>query len=134
MTYPKPIFTSLMAPTSFKKKTLQNLRSQLENTLQEIEEDARMEISGMRKPSATFPDPTDRANMESGRNLNLRIRDRQRKLSMKVQEAIQRIDDNTFGNCETCGELIELPRLMARPVTTLCIRCKEQQEILEKKP
>ena len=79
-----------------------------------------------------FPDPTDRAALEADRNFELRIRDRERKLIVKMQEAIKRIDDGIFGICEVCGGPISEKRLMARPVTTLCIDCKTKQEKMEK--
>ena len=73
-----------------------------------------------------FPDPNDRASLESDRNFELRIRDRERKLIMKMQEAIKRIDDGIFGICEVCGGPISEKRLMARPVTTLLHRLQNQ--------
>ena len=81
-----------------------------------------------------YPDPNDRASLESDRNFELRIRDRERKLIMKMQEAIKRMDDGVFGICDVCGGPISEKRLMARPVTTLCIDCKMDQERLEKRP
>jgi len=80
-----------------------------------------------------FPDPVDRASMESDRSFDLRIRDRERKLIAKVNEALERIEDGTFGICEVCGGQIGEKRLEARPVTTLCIECKQEQEEAEKK-
>lgn len=80
-----------------------------------------------------FPDPVDRASMESDRSFDLRIRDRERKLISKVNEALDRIDEGTFGICEVCGGGISEKRLEARPVTTLCIECKQEQEENEKK-
>lgn len=80
----------------------------------------------------TFPDPNDRATLESDRNFVLRIRDRERKLLSKIEKALQRIQDGSFGFCEECGEEISEGRLKARPVTTLCIKCKEEQEKQEK--
>jgi DnaK suppressor protein len=79
-----------------------------------------------------LPDPTDRAALESDRNFMLRIRDRERKLIVKIKEAIERIDSGTYGICEMCGEEISEARLKARPVTTLCIECKRKQETEEK--
>jgi len=79
-----------------------------------------------------FPDPTDRASMESDRNFTLRIRDRERKLIAKIREALERIEDGTFGHCEMCDDEISIERLKARPVTTLCIECKRRQEAQEK--
>jgi DnaK suppressor protein len=66
--------------------------------------------------------------VESDRNFELRIRDRERKLIGKIREALDRIEDGTFGICEACGEYISEQRLKARPVTTLCIECKKKQE------
>ena len=73
-------------------------------------------------------DPADRATAESDRAFTLRIRDRERRLIHKIQEALTRIDDGEFGICEECGEEIGVPRLKARPVTTLCVNCKARQE------
>jgi DnaK suppressor protein len=80
----------------------------------------------------TFPDPNDRATLESDRNFVLRIRDRERKLKGKVEKALARIEDGSFGTCEVCGEGISVERLKVRPVTTLCIGCKQEQERQEK--
>jgi DnaK suppressor protein len=73
-------------------------------------------------------DPTDQATVESDRALLLRIRDREWKLAGKIQEALDRIEDGTYGTCEECGEEISEKRLMARPVTTSCVDCKTSQE------
>ena len=80
-----------------------------------------------------FPDPTDRASLEDNRNLTLRIRDRERKLISKIDEALGRIEDGSYGRCEECGGEIGVERLRARPVTTLCIACKSQQEAEERR-
>ena len=79
-----------------------------------------------------FPDPTDRASLESDRNFMLRIKDRERKLITKVKEALDRIEDGTFGICESCGRPISEKRLMVRPVTTQCIECKTEEEQKER--
>jgi DnaK suppressor protein len=75
-----------------------------------------------------LPDPNDRASREADRSHALRLRDRDRKLIAKVQEALARIDAGTFGRCEACGGRISAARLRARPVTTLCIDCKREAE------
>ena len=75
-----------------------------------------------------FADPADRATLESDRAFTLRIRDRERKLIKKIQDAMQRMENGTFGVCEECGEEIGIARLKARPVTRLCINCKSKQE------
>src|SRR5207244_13634475 len=79
------------------------------------------------------PDPTDRASLEDNRNLMLRIRDRERKLISKIDEALGRIDDGSYGKCEECGSDIGIARLKTRPVTTLCIDSKSLQEAQERR-
>jgi DnaK suppressor protein len=106
---------------SFLTQRIIELRSEAGKTVEDMDEDEN------------FPDPTDRATLESNRNSVLRIRDRERKLIFKMQEALQRLDAGEFGVCEECGEEIGVERLKARPVTTLCIECKSNQEIEEKK-
>ena len=100
--------------------------------LDELYEEAGRTVTGMTENEETFPDPTDRATLESDRNFTLRIRDRERKLITKIREALQRIEDGTFGQCESCGDDIGIDRLKARPVTTLCIECKRKQEANER--
>lgn len=106
------------------------LEGQLHNLLVE----AGKTCSGMRHDrDGDFPDPTDRASLESDRNFLLRIKDRERKLILKVKEALDRIDNGIFGICESCGKSISEKRLIARPVTTLCIECKTELEDQERK-
>lgn len=104
------------------------LNQQLESLLQEVGKT----VTEMTEEKTNFPDPTDRASLESDRNFELRIRDRERKLINKIREALARIDEGTFGLCESCEEPIGIERLRARPVTTLCIECKTEQERQEK--
>ena len=105
----------------------------LEGVLHDLLVEAGKTCSDMRRNrNGDFPDPTDRASLESDRNFLLRIRDRERKLIMKVKEALDRIDQGTFGVCESCGKSISEKRLMARPVTTLCIECKTDMENQER--
>jgi len=82
--------------------------------------------------ASAFPDPTDRASLETDRSYTLRIRDRERKLILKIREAMDRIDAGTYGICEICGGDISEKRLLARPVTTMCIDCKSRMEALER--
>ena len=84
------------------------------------------------KSEEAYADPTDRATLESDRNLVLRMRDRERKLLTKIDEAFARIESGSYGRCEECEEEIGLERLKARPVTTLCIGCKSAQEARER--
>jgi DnaK suppressor protein len=79
-----------------------------------------------------LPDPNDRATREEGQNWSLRLRDRDRKLIGKIQQALARLDAGTFGTCEACGAEIGAARLRARPVTTLCIDCKAEAERRER--
>ncbi|OFZ79178.1 MAG: conjugal transfer protein TraR [Bdellovibrionales bacterium RIFOXYD1_FULL_53_11] len=79
-----------------------------------------------------LPDETDLAASEINQNLVFRLRDRERQMLSKIDQALARIDDGTFGLCEDCEEPIEPKRLEARPVSTLCIACKERQEHREK--
>lgn len=89
-------------------------------------------VSSMSRGDGTFPDPLDRALNESNRTIELRKRDRERKLIKKIQEAIKRTEDGSYGICEFCDEEITEDRLEVRPETTLCISCKEEQEQVEK--
>ncbi|MCF8032574.1 MAG: RNA polymerase-binding protein DksA [Desulfarculaceae bacterium] len=114
------------------QKKLESFRRLLEEKLDELLKEAERTVAGMTDSKENFPDPTDRAAMESDRNFLLRIRDRERKLISKIREALERIDDGTYGICESCGEDISEKRLKARPVTTLCIDCKKRQEANEK--
>lgn len=114
------------------KKTQEYFREILLKRLDELYEEAERTVAGMTDTEETFPDPTDRATLESDRNFMLRIRDRERKLILKIREALQRIEDGEFGTCEVCGDDIGIDRLKARPVTTLCIECKRKQEAVER--
>jgi DnaK suppressor protein len=104
----------------------------LTQKINELLEDAEKTVADMTDSKENYPDPTDRASLESDRNFELRMRDRERRLIAKMQEAIKRIDDGEFGVCEVCGGPISEKRLVARPVTTYCIDCKTKQERMEK--
>jgi len=99
----------------------------------ELLEEAGRTVGGMTDSRDDLPDPTDRASLESNRNAVLRIRDRERKLLAKIDDALRRIEDGTYGLCEWCSGAIGLDRLKARPVTTLCIDCKSEQEAQERR-
>lgn len=114
------------------RETLELFRSQLLAKKEEIVNEAGKTMSEMTDQTSNVPDPNDRATIESGRSFELRIRDRERKLLAKIDEALARIDETSYGVCEDCGEEIGLKRLEARPVTTLCIDCKTLQETREK--
>lgn len=87
---------------------------------------------GLGFEQADLPDEVDLASTETGQSLNLRLRDRELVLLKKIDKTLKKIEDGEFGVCESCGEEIGLKRLEARPVTDLCIRCKEEQERVEK--
>jgi len=89
-------------------------------------------VTRMSEGDGTFPDPLDRAMTEANTTIELRTRDRERKLISKIQKAIQKTEDGSYGICEECGDEITEDRLMVRPETTLCISCKEEQEQEEK--
>ena len=114
------------------EKILAEFKTLLQTQMDELLQDAGKTVSEMTEEKTNFPDPTDRASLESDRNFELRIRDRERKLIIKIREALERIDDGMFGRCESCEEDISTERLRARPVTTLCIECKTEQERQEK--
>ncbi len=115
-----------------RQEKMQAFKKLLTQKINELLSEAGKTVSEMTNGKENYPDPNDRASLESDRNFELRIRDRERKLIMKMQEAIKRIDDGTFGICEVCGGPISEKRLLARPVTTLCIDCKTKQEKQEK--
>jgi DnaK suppressor protein len=115
-----------------KKAKIEEFRQLLQEQMDQLLREADKTVSDMTDEKTNFPDPTDRASLESDRNFELRIRDRERRLIGKIREALDRIDAEEFGECEDCGEDIGEARLKARPVTTLCIECKTEQERQEK--
>lgn len=88
--------------------------------------------NGLNQGNETLTDLGDQASAEADQNFTLRLREREQKLLKKIDEAIDRINEGTFGICESCGGQISVKRLKARPVTTLCIDCKTKQEAEEK--
>ena len=91
-------------------------------------------VEGLANPNGqeAFPDVSDQASAEAEQNFLMRIREREQRLIKKIDEALERMDQNTYGICERCEEEIPYPRLKARPVTTLCINCKTLEEQEEK--
>jgi len=114
------------------QEDLQYFKDELYSMLNEIQEKGQSTLENMSDGHEQYADPADRASMESDQFFTLRLRDRDRKLVNKIKEALERIEDGTYGICEGCGEEISIPRLKARPVTTLCIDCKSKQEEQEK--
>jgi DnaK suppressor protein len=115
-----------------KKKDIKYFKDLLTKRLEELLSQANDTVSDMHTPKGNFPDPADRASYEADRNFELRIRDREFKLIKKVKNALERIENGTFGVCDSCGGEITVERLKARPVTTQCIECKTKEEALEK--
>ncbi len=115
-----------------KPQELKYFKKMLNERIDELVKGAGRTVSEMSGDEEVFSDPNYRATQESERNLELRSRERERKLILKMKEALLRIEEGTFGICEECGEPISLQRLKARPVTTLCIECKTAEERRQK--
>ena len=116
-----------------RKKDLEYFRNLLTERLNRLLAGAKETMVDMiEDEEENIADISDRASVESDRNFVLRIRDRERKLIVKIKKALEKIENGTFGICEICGEEISIERLKVRPVTTLCIECKKHQEIIEK--
>jgi DnaK suppressor protein len=98
----------------------------------ELMEEVDMTINHLKEEASNFADPADRASQEEEFSLELRTRDRERKLIRKIDKALESIDEDDFGYCEACGIEIGIRRLEARPTATLCIDCKTLAEIKEK--
>ncbi len=107
-------------------------RQQLEEMREKLLADATETVAELGSQTGNIPDPNDRASMESDRSFELRIRGRERKLLEKIDEALARILDGSYGVCESCGCDIDEKRLLARPVASFCIDCKAKQEKQEK--
>jgi len=122
-----------MADNNSKNDKYEDIRNDLEKQKMALLAEAGVIIGGGLNPEKlNFPDVTDQAAAEADKNFTLRLREREQKLLKKIDEAIDRIANGTFGICENCGEEISYKRLKARPVTTYCIECKTKQEEEEK--
>ncbi|WP_247439393.1 RNA polymerase-binding protein DksA [Bradyrhizobium sp. 139] len=98
----------------------------------EILKESKLTLQALQEENVNHPDLADRASSETDRAIELRARDRQRKLIAKIDAALQRIEDNTYGYCEDTGEPISLKRLEARPIATLSVEAQERHEKREK--
>ncbi len=114
------------------KEQLDHFRQILSNWKQDLMMEVDRTVSHMKDEAANFPDPNDRATQEEEFSLELRTRDRERKLIRKIEEAIKRIEDGSYGYCLETGEQIGIKRLEARPVATLSIEAQERRERREK--
>src|SRR5690606_32219918 len=113
-------------------KQLAHLRAILSSLKEELSEDIDRTVHTMQDEETVFADPNDRASQEPDIALELRNRDRERKLIKKINESLSAIESGDYGYCESCGVEIGLKRLEARPTATLCIDCKELEERKEK--
>ena len=113
-------------------RQLDHFRDILNNIKLGLGEDIDRTVHTMQDEATVFADPNDRASQESDMALELRNRDRERKLIKKIDEMLAKIDSGDYGYCENCGVEIGLSRLEARPTATLCIDCKTLDEIREK--
>ncbi len=104
----------------------------LQNWKGELMQEVDRTVSHMKDEASNFPDPADRATQEEEFSLELRTRDRERKLIKKIDSMLERIDQQDYGFCDACGVDIGIKRLEARPTATLCIDCKTLDEIREK--
>ena len=114
------------------RKQRTHFRKILESLKSELSQEIDRTVHTMQDEATVFADPNDRASQESDMALELRNRDRERKLIKKIDETIARIDANEYGYCDSCGVEIGLKRLEARPTATLCIDCKTLDELRER--
>jgi DnaK suppressor protein len=114
------------------KNQLKHFRGILNSWKSDLSHDIDKTVHTMQDEVTMFADPNDRASQESDMALELRNRDRERKLIKKIDETLRNIDENEYGYCEGCGVEIGLKRLEARPTATLCIDCKTLDEMREK--
>jgi DnaK suppressor protein len=114
------------------KEQLEHFRTILNTWKRDLMEEVDRTVLHMKDEAANFPDPNDRATQESEFSLELRTRDRERKLIRKIDEALKRIEDGSYGYCLETGEEIGIKRLEARPVATLSLEAQERRERREK--
>ncbi len=111
---------------------MEHFRQILKAWRNQLREEVDRTVTHMKDEAANFPDPVDRAAQEEEFSLELRTRDRERKLSKKIEKTLKRIEEDDFGFCDQCGIEIGIRRLEARPTADLCIDCKTMAEIKEK--
>lgn len=114
------------------KRQLRFFQRRIEGMREDIGQGVERTMASMQEEAGAIPDDNDRASKESEFAVELRQRDRDRRLLGKISRALEGIEDGSFGYCEECGDPIGVARLLARPVASLCIECKDLQERLEK--
>ncbi len=127
-----PPYTPKKGEEYMNSRQLGHFRKILEDLKAELSEDIDRTVHTMQDEATVFADPNDRASQESDMALELRSRDRERKLIKKIDEMLAKIEAGDYGYCEKCGVEIGLKRLEARPTATLCIDCKTLDELREK--
>jgi DnaK suppressor protein len=116
-----------------RRRDLDSFKKLLTRRLEELILEAEKTKNTVKETEEPSSDPMDQASDQLETDFLLRLRDRDSRLMVKIKEALERIENGTFGICEECGEAIALKRLRARPMATLCIHCKHEQEAMEKK-
>ena len=129
---PYPSYKPKMREEYMNPRQRAHFKKILEEMKQGLSQDIDRTVHTMQDEATIFADPNDRASQESDVSLELRNRDRERKLIKKIDETIARIEADEYGYCDSCGVEIGLKRLEARPTATLCIDCKTLDELREK--
>lgn len=111
---------------------LEYFRQKLTDWKKELLAQSSDTLDDLRQGGLNQPDDIDRASLETDKSLDLRTKDRARKLILKIDQALERIEDGSYGYCEDTGEEIGIARLMARPIATLCVEAQERHERMEK--
>ncbi|MDA8869838.1 RNA polymerase-binding protein DksA [Rhizobiaceae bacterium] len=132
MTDTKDDYTPSDDETFMSERQRTYFRTALKDWRSELEREANGTLTTLQEQNHNLPDSTDRASSESDRSIELRARDRQRKLIKKIDQALARIDEGTYGYCQSTGEPIGLKRLIARPIATLSLEAQERHEKREK--
>lgn len=127
-----PPYVEVEGEEYMNEKQLAHIEKILLAWRQSLMEEVDRTVTHMKDEAANFPDPSDRASQEEEFSIELRTRDRERKLIKKIEDALERLRNDDFGYCEACGIEIGLKRLEARPTATLCIDCKTLSEIKER--
>jgi DnaK suppressor protein len=117
---------------TFRPHHFEEFRQRLEDQLAELLNKAKETVNVLLVEGSNSADPLDRATLDSGRDYNLRFRERESRLIRKIKTTMQKMDEGIYGICESCGDDIPLSRLRVRPVTAYCIQCKTKMETWEK--
>src|SRR6185369_12275906 len=127
-----PAYVQVAGEEYMSEKQLAHFRTMLETVKQELSQDIERTVHTMQDEATVFADPNDRASQETDIAIELRNRDRERKLIKKIDETLSSIENGDYGYCSKCGVEIGIKRLEARPTATLCIDCKTLDEMKEK--